>query len=799
MAKATYLLRKASELVREKRYQDAVEVYLRATETAPSDSRAWFGLGVCLFRVGNLDVSRIALDRARHMGYPRADEALARVEAAERRRQAEGLGAKATLEPAEAEKRAAQRPSVTREPPPRPSVRPDDQKIELVRPLRVMLVESIEKDRHIMKRSIEGTIRDVEVVSVPFGVSTSETMSGSVHYDAAVLNWDSSPDAAAGLIQILKIKRPTLFVICLTEEWDPETAIEILEAGADYHLIKGAHFASTLPLLLAQWSDRDYAVAEDARRPDEGVSDEAANALHCLGEALIVVNSDYQIALVSRAALSAFGKSEEQLAGRSYAEEFYGSDVPPDSCPITRVLEEGEPCSGEMRPESPDKVFAIEAWPVHSQAGDLTGAVAVIREPAAPEAAAESDAEVYRAVIEHAGAGIAMVDPEGTFSYVNPGLCTMLGRDRDDLLGQPVSAIVSAEGYESLSECLDAANGEGQAATRITVERGDGTTVAVEARVALLGEDRAAALVMVLMDVSELERAEQELWGEASRSAGILDEGVDRLRCGVVVLDEDGAVTWLNSTAADLLGGDRNSLSGRPYLELVRESLEPRLEDGAAFLQALADGHQAGASLEDHALRLAAEGDGLAYWSTPIADGPAFAARVEHFYRVAPAAVSPMPAAEVRSEPMARIAGAVSDMVFTADPDARITWCNPAATAFVGYGQDRLIGMPLASLTPDDERWRLEDMLATALNEGIPVQRQEVPIVRADGRRLWAELTVLPRRPDDASPVEALEGVLHDITDRKMTEAIRGILAGEEAAAPEIEDLPLEDEDWRDM
>ena len=59
--KATQLLRNASELVREQRYQDAVEIYLQATEADPGDSRAWYGLGVCLYRIGNLDVARIAL------------------------------------------------------------------------------------------------------------------------------------------------------------------------------------------------------------------------------------------------------------------------------------------------------------------------------------------------------------------------------------------------------------------------------------------------------------------------------------------------------------------------------------------------------------------------------------------------------------------------------------------------------------------------------------------------------------------------------------------------------------------
>jgi tetratricopeptide (TPR) repeat protein len=91
MVETLRLLRTAGELVKQHEYGHAVEVYLEATEADPADARAWFGLGICLYKVGNLDVASVALERARKMGYPRADEALARVEAAERRRAAESL------------------------------------------------------------------------------------------------------------------------------------------------------------------------------------------------------------------------------------------------------------------------------------------------------------------------------------------------------------------------------------------------------------------------------------------------------------------------------------------------------------------------------------------------------------------------------------------------------------------------------------------------------------------------------------------------------------------------------------
>ena len=84
MSKATDLLRKGAELARQHKWHEGVDVYLQATEKDPTDSHCWLGLGVCLFRVGNFGMARVALDRSERMGHPKAGKALAWLEDAER-------------------------------------------------------------------------------------------------------------------------------------------------------------------------------------------------------------------------------------------------------------------------------------------------------------------------------------------------------------------------------------------------------------------------------------------------------------------------------------------------------------------------------------------------------------------------------------------------------------------------------------------------------------------------------------------------------------------------------------------
>ncbi|HWW53132.1 MAG TPA: diguanylate cyclase, partial [Acidimicrobiales bacterium] len=61
------------------------------------------------------------------------------------------------------------------------------------------------------------------------------------------------------------------------------------------------------------------------------------------------------------------------------------------------------------------------------------------------EAARRGSERLFRHGFDQAAVGLALVDEDGLFSQVNPALCQMLGREREQLLGAPVSAIIHPE------------------------------------------------------------------------------------------------------------------------------------------------------------------------------------------------------------------------------------------------------------------------------------------------------------------------------------------------------------------
>ncbi|MHC4788930.1 MAG: PAS domain-containing protein, partial [Planctomycetota bacterium] len=548
--------------------------------------------------------------------------------------------------------------------------------------------------------------------------------------------------------------------------------------GADYHIVKETHFASIFPLILAQWTRRDSAVASlQAGKSTEGPAAVWPDALDALQEGLVLVDADLTILQANQTAMKKFQRGEEDFVGKPYCLVLYGDEDPPEDCPILHALEKGEPAADDVDHAGSGKAFRVQAWPVTSYAGKVSSAIALVHEKGTEERAVadlQSREWLYRNLTEKAGGGVAMVGPDGKLHYINRALCTMLDQTEEELVGRPIEDCLPPQEQESLRECLDEAMQTGDAGARLVLQRADGSTFPAEARIAPFATSRGTHLVLSIISVQALEEAEQELWSEARKWSAVLDEGVNRLECGVVVLDAEGRVAWVNRSAADAFGRKQEEMLNAPYVELVSDCLAARGEAGQEFAEALAAAHQNGKALESEPLRLGDEE--VLYWSTPAEDGAAIS-RVEHFYEAAagPIEVS-LPADH---DALAGIAAAVPEMLFTTDEEGKITWCNPAAAHTSGYAADKLDGMALPDLAAPETRQALQGLIDRSLKQSHKVQTEELLMAREDGGQYWGELTLLSVREKDNEHLPVVQGALRDITDHKITEAIRDIVTGQ--------------------
>jgi len=93
-----------------------------------------------------------------------------------------------------------------------------------------------------------------------------------------------------------------------------------------------------------------------------------------------------------------------------------------------------------------------------------------------------------------------------------------------------------------------------------------------------------------------------------------------------------------------------------------------------------------------------------------------------------------------------------SDAILIHDPDGRISFWNPAAEKLFGYGQDAVLGQPLATLAPDAQREEVEQQLASVVRR-TPIDSLVTRRVTREGREIDVTLSAAPVVDPDTDQV----------------------------------------------
>lgn len=159
--------------------------------------------------------------------------------------------------------------------------------------------------------------------------------------------------------------------------------------------------------------------------------------------------------------------------------------------------------------------------------------------------------------------GIVVVDEAGVVRFANPAAEALLGRER-----------LGGEGYQLGYPSV------GREPMLVTLRQQNGATAVVEMRVARTTWEGAPAFVVNLRDVTERQRATEQIRFQA-RLLGSIGEAI-------VVTDPDGVIQYWNRAAVRLFGWSAGEAIGRPIAEIVAS---PKL---SSDVEALREGYERG-------------------------------------------------------------------------------------------------------------------------------------------------------------------------------------------------------------
>ncbi len=190
-----------------------------------------------------------------------------------------------------------------------------------------------------------------------------------------------------------------------------------------------------------------------------------------------------------------------------------------------------------------------------------------VREPGVRDL--ESVSERFRTVFEDGPLGIVVIGADLRFSDVNPAFCELLGYRKAELLGRSLDEVTHAEDVESTAgmaqQALQADGSYRHADKRLLTK--SGATVWVSLLITFVSNDDSGppyGLAMVV-DINERKRTEQALRTSLETSRALLNVPIG----SAILMELDGTIVALNSTAVERLPGDAGDLLGRSIYDLM--------------------------------------------------------------------------------------------------------------------------------------------------------------------------------------------------------------------------------------
>jgi PAS domain S-box-containing protein len=189
--------------------------------------------------------------------------------------------------------------------------------------------------------------------------------------------------------------------------------------------------------------------------------------------------------------------------------------------------------------------------------------------------------EKFQLAVEASPSGIALCDSEGRIVLVNAEIERLFGYRRDELIGQPIDALVPSgqEGEHGQHRWQFAAQQQTHrtvAGRELKGRRKDGSEFPIEVRLNAIQSSDGPMVMSVIVDVSERKRAEETLRESERMAHGIIAHSLD----AIVQVNHKGEVIEWNPQAETIFGWSREEAVGKPITELyLPNGYRPRYID----------------------------------------------------------------------------------------------------------------------------------------------------------------------------------------------------------------------------
>lgn len=157
----------------------------------------------------------------------------------------------------------------------------------------------------------------------------------------------------------------------------------------------------------------------------------ASDVLDQITDGILTYDRGLRIRYLNRSAEKYFGRSRDELLGKSFAEAFPTGVGTESETQIHRALESSEPIEFEMLSPVLQRWVSFRAYPSHD---GVTFYFRDVTERHVMEDAMRASEARYRSVFENNLVGILLTTPAGDILAANPAACEIFGRSEAELV-----------------------------------------------------------------------------------------------------------------------------------------------------------------------------------------------------------------------------------------------------------------------------------------------------------------------------------------------------------------------------
>jgi PAS domain S-box-containing protein len=414
--------------------------------------------------------------------------------------------------------------------------------------------------------------------------------------------------------------------------------------------------------------------------------------------------------------------------------------------------------SGELRD--------VEVFSSAYRSGSETLVLSVIHDVTAQRRAEEAinqNESRFRSFVEHAPVPIGVWKLEGTCLYANQKYLEALGmKGVEEIIGHPATDFFAPQFREESQERTRRrlAGLPVPAEYEAIAQRADGIRFPVHLSVASIQLSDKTVSIAFMTDISESKRKEAAL-RESEEKYRLLHENAG---IGTAYYRADGTVLSYNRVAAGNMNGQPEDFAGKSIYDLFPKAEAEHYH--SRIKQACLAGEPA--TYDDLVLLPSGEKHFLStFTKITNAENDILGIQV----------ISQDITELKRSVSMLRESDSRFRSVFEQSSvgsvfvgfDKRFIKCNPAFCAFLGYGEDELIGKTISEVTyPDDAEIGMKELKLIAEGKLASFTGQK-RYLRKDGTVVWGEVSISLVRDATGKPLYLLP-IIKDVTDRIKAE-----------------------------